>query len=172
MLEAQLLMEAALAAGTLLAGMAVAQGMPEGYKPPIKDVDWEGYKARVRAENNVRLIKEEEAGVPAKDVPNGIYGHSFSVSFDNPVPLFQKTAFQCFELHKTANGELVILGCVEEKAAELLKSGEFAAFRLYPEPYDNAVVPISLNFAHIIRSNNRMSRANGNYIEFDAKIPG
>jgi hypothetical protein len=42
--------------------------------------------------------------------------------------------------------------------------------RLYPEPYDDAIVPGVLYFRHIVRSNNRMSRGNGNFIEFDVKL--
>ncbi|MDZ7638475.1 MAG: hypothetical protein U5J83_09545 [Bryobacterales bacterium] len=155
-----------------LAAMAVASARPEGYKEPIEKVDWEGFKARIRAENSVRLITEGESGEPLSTVANGIYGHSFSPSFGNPVPLFYKSTFQCFELHKLPNGDQVILGCVTKQVAATLAAGEFATFRLFPEPYDDAVAPIVLNFKHIVRSNNRVSRDRGNYIEFDAKVSG
>jgi hypothetical protein len=158
------------AAALIGAFARVVEGMPEGYKPPVEQIDWEGFKARIRAENGVRLITEEESGEPLSKVANGIYGHSFSPSFDNPIPIFYRTSFQCFELHKLLNGESVILGCVTKDVAEKLKAGEFVSFRLYPEPYDTAVAPIVLNYKHIIRSNNKVSRHNGNYIEFDAKI--
>lgn len=161
---------AGVTALTGLAAMAVASARPEGYKEPIEKIDWEGFKARIRAENSVRRITEEESGEPFTTVANGIYGHSFSPSFDNPIPLFHKTSFQCFELHKLTNGERVILGCVTKDVAAKLEAGEFVTFRLFPEPYDNAVAPIVLNFKHIVRSNNKVARHNGNYIEFDAKI--
>ncbi|MCC7340100.1 MAG: hypothetical protein IT170_03355 [Bryobacterales bacterium] len=152
-----------------LAAMAVASARPEGYKEPIEKVDWEGFKARIRAENSVRCITEAESGEPFAKVGNGIYGHSYSPSFDNPVPLFYKSSFQCFELHKLTNGEQVILGCVTKETAAKLEAGEFVTLRLFPEPYDTSVAPVVLNFKHIIRSNNKVSRHNGNYIEFDIK---
>jgi hypothetical protein len=178
MADALLLFDGATVSGVTFAGTAlgmifaaiIVEGMPEGYKPPIESIDWQGYKARIRAENGVRLITEEEAGTPVATLANGIYGHTFSPAFNNPTPLFHRTSFQCFEMHKLLNGETAILGCVTKKVADLLNSGEFAAFQLYPEPYDEAVVPITLNFKHILRSNNRVSRNLGNYIEFDAKI--
>jgi hypothetical protein len=158
-------------AATLIGAFArVVEGMPEGYKPPVEQIEWEGFKARIRAENGVRLITEEEAGEPLSTLGNGIYGHSFSPSFDNPVPIFHRTSFQCFELHKLLNGESVILGCVTKDVADKLHAGEFVAFRLFPEPYDTAVSPVVLNYKHIIRSNNKVARHNGNYIEFDAKV--
>ena len=158
-------------AATLIGAFARAvEGMPEGYKPPVEQIDWEGFKARIRAEIGVRLITEEEAGEPLSKLANGTYGHSFSPSFDNPVPIFHRTSFQCFELHKLLNGESDILGFVTKDVADKLHAGEFVAFRLYPEPYDTAVSPVVLNYKHIIRSNNKVARHNGNYIEFDAKV--
>jgi len=83
--------------------------------------------------------------------------------------VFVDPAFQAFEYHRLADGEVVVLGCVRKKDAELLEAGEFAALRLYPEPYDDAVVPVAIAYKHVQRSNNKVARANGNYIEFDVK---
>ncbi|MCZ2157565.1 MAG: hypothetical protein LC114_27335 [Bryobacterales bacterium] len=153
-----------------LAAMAVASTRrPEGYQEPTEQIDWEGYKARIRAENSVRLIEEKETGLPVSELPNGLYGYTYSPSFDNPVPLFSKSSFQCFELHKLANGETVLLGCVTKDAAAKFASGEFLTLQLFPEPYADAVSPIALNYKYVIRSNNKVSRHNGNYIEFDVK---
>ncbi len=153
-----------------LAAMAVASTKrPEGYQEPVENIDWEGYKTRIRAENNVRIIEEKETGLPISELPNSLYGHSYSPSFDNPIPLFSKTSFQSFELHKLANGEVVILGCVTKDAAAKFASGEFVSLQLFPEPYADAVSPITLNYKYVIRSNNKVSRHNGNYIEFDVK---
>lgn len=162
---------AGVTALTGLAAMAVASSSkPEGYKAPIEAVDWEGFKARIRAENSVRSITEAESGEPFATVGNGIYGHSYSPCFDSPAPLFYKSGFQCFELHKLTNGDQVVLGCVTKEIAAKLEAGEFVTLRLFPEPYDTSVAPVVLNFKHIVRSNNKVSRHDGNYIEFDAKV--
>lgn len=158
-------------AGAVIAGMALAK-MPEGYKPPKAEVDWEGYKARCRAEHNVRVVTEEEAGTPIDQISPGVYGYSYSASFDNPVPVFVKPAFQAFEYHRLPDGEVVVLGCLRAQDAEKLEKGEFVALRLYPEPYDEALVPAAIHYKHVLRSNNKVSRENGNYIEFDVKREG
>jgi len=160
--------EYALITGAVMSGMALAK-MPEGFKAPIAEVDWEGFKTRCRAEHNVRAVTEEEAGIPVDRVTPGVYGYTYSASLDNPVPLFTKPAFQAFEYHRLPDGEVAVLGCVRTKEADLLKKGEFATIRLYPEPYDDAVTPVVIHYAHVLRSNNKVARANGNYIEFDVK---
>ncbi|MCW5965074.1 MAG: hypothetical protein KIT83_13625 [Bryobacterales bacterium] len=170
-MEVNLLAEFALMAGALVAGMAATK-MPEGYRPPIAEVDWEGFKDRCRAEHNVRVVTDEEAGVPVDRTTPGVYGYTFAASFDNPVPIFVKPAFQAFEFHRLPDGEVVVLGCVRAKDAELLEKGEFVSLRLVPEPSDEAVVPVTVHYKHIVRSNNKVSRANGNYIEFDVKREG
>lgn len=170
-MDLTLLAECAVLAGTMVAGMALAK-MPEGYKPPKEQIDWEGFKARCRAEHNVRVVTEEEAGTPVDRITPGVYGYSYSASFDNPVPVFVKPAFQAFEYHRLPGGEVAVLGCVRPKDGELLEKGEFVPLRLYPEPYDEAIVPVVVYYKHIVRSNNKVSRANGNYIEFDVKREG
>lgn len=167
-MDINLLAGYALYAGTVIAGMALAK-MPEGYKLPVREVDWEGAKARFRAEHNVRILDEEEAGKPVDTVSPGVYGFSYSASFDSPSPVFNKPSFQAFEYHRLPNGEIAALGCVRPAEAEKLEAGEFVSLRLYPEPYDEAVVPVVIYYRHIIRSNNKVSRSNGNFIEFDVK---
>lgn len=150
------------------AGMAITK-MPEGYRPPKAEVDWEGFKARCRAEHNVRVVTEEEAGTPIDRITNGVYGYSFSASFDTPSPVFVQPAFQAFEYHRLPNGDVAVLGCVRPEDGAKLEKGEFVTLRLYPEPYDEAVAPVVILYKHVVRSNNKVSRANGNYIEFDVK---
>lgn len=171
MIEVTLFAEYALTAGALIAGMALAK-MPEGYRPPKQEVDWDGAKARFRAEHNVRALGEEEAGKPVDTVTPGVYGFTYSASFSADVPLFVSPAFQAFEYHRLQDGEVVVLGCIQPKSAELLEKGEFVPLRLYPEPYDEAVVPVAIAYKHVVRSNNKVSRANGNYIELDVKREG
>jgi hypothetical protein len=171
MTDPTLLLTAAVAAGSLVAGMALAK-MPEGYKPPIEDIDWDAAKAKFRADHGVRPMDEEDAGKPVDTVTPGVYGFTYAASFSNPVPVFVKPSFQSFEYHRLPNGDVVVLGCVRKQDAELLEAGDFAAVRLYPEPYDDAVAPVAIAYKHIQRSNNKVSRASGNYIEFDVKRAG
>lgn len=167
-MEINFVAECLMYGAAVLAGMAITK-MPEGYKPPVQPVDWDGAKARFRAEHNVRAIDEEESGKPVESVSNGVYGFTYSAGFGTPSPLFSKPSFQAFEYHRLPDGEIAVLGCVRQQDADKLQAGEFVSLRLYPEPYDDAIVPTVIYFRHILRSNNRMSRANGNFIEFDVK---
>lgn len=171
-MDTNLAVELALSAGAIIAGMSLAKKMPEGYKPPVKNVDWAAEAARFRAEHKVQQLTEEHAGKPVADVPNGIYGFAYAPGFETPTPVFGKPSFQSFETHRLPNGDIAFLGCLRPAEAEKLNAGEFLTLRLYPEPYDDAVVPVVIYLRDVLRSNNRVSRGNGNFIEFDVKREG
>jgi hypothetical protein len=145
------------------------EGMPEGYKPPIEEVDFEGICKKYREENKVKLVDKEKTGFPLNETGSGIYGFTYSPSQRGPRPIFEKRGFQSFELHRLSDGREAIIGCVTKEDAEKLATGDFAAIKLYPEPYDNAVAPGLIFFDHIVRSNDKVSRGDGNFIEFDVK---
>lgn len=99
----------------------------------------------------LRLVTPEENGMPVDRLPEGVYGFTTSPSSDE-LPLFNKPIYQCTEIQKLKGGEVIFLGYLTKKEAEALESGaEPMAVDLYPEPYGEATVLVSIPDSRVDR---------------------
>jgi hypothetical protein len=109
------------------------------------------------------LVTDELVGVPLEALPDNVYGFTFSPLNEN-TPLFAKRVFQCFEIHRLADGEVEILGFLTPKEAQALREGrEELDVKLYPEPRDESTELVTVQLHRIIRAKPPV-RSDGNYM--------
>lgn len=101
----------------------------------------------LRAMNQVRLIEEKDEGSAVASLPNGVYG--FSYSPQQETPLFRDEKYQCFEVHKLADGNAHLIGFVTEQDAGRLSANEEAEVNLYPDLWNEAVKLVSIPFSRM-----------------------
>jgi len=114
----------------------------------------------------LRLVTPEENGMPVDRLPEGVYGFTTSPSSDE-LPLFTSPVFRCTEIHKPVGGPIHFLGYVSTKEAETFEAGiEPMALELYPEPYEEATVLVSIPDSRVDRRR-LPSRDHGNSMKMD-----
>src|ERR1043166_940605 len=87
----------------------------------------------LRAIHQVKLIDIADEGEPANRLPNGTYG--FTNAPQDEAPIFCQKMFQIFEVHKTSEGEVLIIGFISETEAQQLATtkDEFVSIELRSE---------------------------------------
>lgn len=118
----------------------------------------------LRKQHNLRPITAEEDGDAIAKLPNGIYGFTSSPGLPD-TPVYGKRIYQGFEMHKRGDGSMHLLGFLSPRDAALLRAGkQFVDIQLYPEPWEQATEPASVDLNHVIPSRKGASRSNGNYL--------
>jgi hypothetical protein len=117
----------------------------------------------IRKRHNLARVTPELEGMPIAQLPEGVYGYSFSQPSDE-MPLFAERNYQCFEWHKLPDGVIQVAGYAKPQEAETVAKGqEPIDFNLYPEPHGEAQILLTV-IGTRIRSAKPPSRTNGNYI--------
>ncbi|MGJ5814968.1 hypothetical protein [Paludibaculum fermentans] len=120
----------------------------------------------LRDANQLRAVNSQEEGTAIRHLPNGVYGFTGAPA-TNEIPLFSKPVFECFEVQKRADGELVFVGYVTEKEKQTIEQGlEPVVADLYPEPHGEAVQLISIPGTRVDRRR-PPTRDNGNSMKVD-----
>ena len=105
----------------------------------------------LRTRHGVRALTNDEEGHNVKLLPTGIYGFTGAPAAPE-LPVFIQPIVRCTEVHKTADGEIYLIGYVEAAQAELIEGGsEPVRASLYPEPRDKATTLIALPMSRIDR---------------------
>jgi len=106
---------------------------------------------KLRAERHLRPLESAEQGTPVRDLPPGVYGFTWSPSFESS-PLFAKHSWRSFEFHKLADGSAAIVGCVSAADAAHVREESAAKIMLYPEPWQDAQELVSIPLERMGRS--------------------
>lgn len=117
--------------------------------------------AHLRSERNLRALTPEEEGNPVSVLPAGIYGFTYSPSFEL-TPLFASKRFRNFEYHKLADGSVELVGYVTAVEAEHVRSGVGGfEVQLYPDPTAESNQLASLPMDRLARTSQRQAREGG-----------
>jgi hypothetical protein len=120
----------------------------------------------LRETNALKLIAADQEGVSLGQLPNGIYGYTYS-PISEETPLFATKAFQSFEVHKLADGRVRVIGFVREQEQRSIAAGdEPVEFNLYPAPHGESNKIIAIEASRIARAK-APSRIDGNYMRID-----
>jgi hypothetical protein len=133
--------------------------MASSQVPPRTELEIEA----IRTRNHLQRVTPELEGLSLAQMPDGIYGYSFS-SASAESPLFSTRQFQSFEWHKLQDGTIQVLGFAKpEEAAAVNADREPVDFNLYPDPHgpSNQLVCVPLSR---IRRAKPPSRSEGNYL--------
>lgn len=103
-------------------------------------------RAALRAEHGVRLIEPAEEGFSIDQLPEGVFGFSYSPAI--AAPLFAAFRYRTYEMHRLAGGEAVIVGFVATAdAARLSNATSLVEITLFHDADDQAtalvVIPCS-----------------------------
>lgn len=103
----------------------------------------------LRTRHGVRALSNEEEGHDIKQLPAGVYGFTGAPAAPEQ-PVFIHPIARCTEVHKTADGEIYLIGYVEPADAKSIESGlEPLHVSLFPEPHDKATALIALALSRI-----------------------
>ena len=119
-------------------------------------------RERYRVEHKVRLVSEADEGAAFAHLPNGVYGFTYAPATETPI--FQRKSYHSFEVHKLPDGSGQLISyCTAEDAAKLDGKGEFD-ITIYPDPWENATVPVSIPFDWVYTNLYKPVRRDGNAI--------
>lgn len=117
----------------------------------LSTVSSSGLEARkaLRATHGVRLVEPSEEGFGVDQLPNGVFGFTYSPAV--AAPLFSTHRYRTFEMHRLADGEAVIVGFVSAaEAAQLVAATEPLDLKLFHEPDGSADTLIAVPCARIL----------------------
>ena len=121
----------------------------------------ENERAALRAKHQVRTLTDLEDGTGLHRLPHGVYGFTYAPG-PKDTPLFQTSRPQAFEMHKLADGTVVLVGYVTgELAARIESDRQPLEVRLFPAPRDEANTLVSLPLARLIRYREFSTRDGG-----------
>jgi hypothetical protein len=114
----------------------------------------------------VRLITEKEEGNDLSRLPEGVYGYT-SAPGANELPVFLKPIYRCFEVHRTAGGDIQYVGYLTEKEYQAFQAGaEPVVVNLYPEPHGESGKLVAIPLSRIDRTK-PPSRDEGNWLRLE-----
>jgi hypothetical protein len=107
----------------------------------------------IRAARKLRALTEDESGDGVDNLPNGVYGFTYSPALEN-FPLFKDRDLRSYEGHKLVDGGVVLLGFLTAADKKLFEeTKETATIHLFAEPKDDAdelvSVPMSRVLGHV-----------------------
>jgi len=121
---------------------------------------------QLRAQHQVRLIEPGQQGSALSRLPAGIYGFTYSPG-NEIVPLFAKSDYHSFEIHKATDGEGYVLGFVTpEEAGKLESMAQGAPVRMYPSPWESSQILVSVPLSRMATSKRGLPREDGNPLPF------
>ena len=116
---------------------------------------------QLRAAHRVRLVDDAEEGFAADRLPNGVYGFTYAPA-EASIPLFVKKNWHSFEIHKLEDGEILLVGFVTAKEAEMIRSGQQGEVILFPDPWEESKELVSVPMSRALPAKKGPSREGGN----------
>ncbi len=121
----------------------------------------EDRRAALRASHQVRILTDSEEGSGVYRLPAGVYGFTYAPLLDN-FPLFQTSRLKTFEIHKLADGSIVLVGFVNEQAAsELENAADEIRARLFPDAREDAATLVAIPLSRVNRIKEHSTRTTG-----------
>jgi len=117
----------------------------------ITNIDGSGMQAReaLRQRHGVRLVEPEEEGASVRELPDGVYGFTYSPAI--AAPLFRTFRYRAFEMHRVS-GEALIVGFMSAgDAARLAAGGDADPVRLHHDRGADADTLVVVPYARIAR---------------------
>lgn len=110
-----------------------------------------GLEARsaLRAAHRVRLIEPAEEGFAVEQLPDGVFGFTYSPAI--AAPMFMVHRYRTYEMHRIAGGEAIIIGFVPAaEAARVSSATEPVDIALFHDAEGTADTLIAVPYSRII----------------------
>lgn len=108
----------------------------------------------LRRQHGVRLVDWKEDGTGVHKLPAGVYGYTYSPGLPQ-TPLFGKSGAHMFEVHKAADGGILLIGYVTREAASQ------SDLALYPGKRGAATQAIAVPMRRVIHLKQSTYRETG-----------
>lgn len=116
----------------------------------------------LRKERGLRIVSDQEAGTDAFQLPNGVYGFTYSPAFEE-MPLFAKKPYHSFEVHRLNDGRIHLLGFVTPETKEKIQSkAGMVEASVYPDSYGTSTALVSIDVADLKPAKKAITREDGN----------
>lgn len=103
----------------------------------------------LRTLHQVRVVNEGEEGVGVDALPGGVYGYTYSPGLPNS-PIFAARRYRTYEIHKLANGEILLAAfATKDDAAALSSAREDLTLQVHPEPENGRDTLVMVPYARI-----------------------
>jgi hypothetical protein len=110
----------------------------------------ESARETLRREHGVRLVRAEEEGAAAEDLPTGTYGFTGSPLLASP--LFAVRRYRNFEVHRLAGGPALVGFVTAADAAKLTRGPNAAvSIQVFPDAEGEATTIVSLSYDRVIQ---------------------
>jgi hypothetical protein len=104
---------------------------------------------RLRRAHGVRAVTEKEEGTGVDQLPDGVYGFTYSPGLRN-APLFAVKRYRSYEIHKRAGGEPFVIAFADSDTARRIASASDAAnVCVQPDFTDAASVLVEIPYSRI-----------------------
>ncbi len=115
----------------------------------------------LRIRHGVRAVTSQEEGHDVKSLPAGVYGFTGAPAAPE-LPLFTQPIVRSTEVHKTANGEIYLIGYVRPAEAQTIENGsEPVRVDLFPDPREESATLVAVPMSRIDQRH-PPSRSGGN----------
>lgn len=118
--------------------------------PQLLTKETETQFADIRAPRNLRIVDATEDGTGCDQLPNGVYGYTYS-PFEDNFPFFVQRELRNYESHKTQDGEVVVIGFLTVEEKSRFDGQDDATIHLFPEPNGDATEIVSLSSKRVVR---------------------
>jgi len=103
----------------------------------------------LRQRNQVRIVDAAEEGSGVNVLPNGVFGFTYSPALPN-APLFAARRYRSYETHKTAAGDVFVIGFASaEDATRLQSSLEDVTILIQPQAEENRTTLVEIPYSRI-----------------------
>ncbi len=120
----------------------------------------------LRDASQLRLVTTKEEGTDIGHLPAGVFGFTGAPAAVE-IPVFIRPYFECFEIHKLADGQTAWVGYVTAQERTLLEAErEAITLDLYPDPHGQAVCLVRVPATRVERRKSP-TRDNGNSMRMD-----
>jgi hypothetical protein len=115
--------------------------------PPTPETD--APRTRLRQLHGVRRVEPHEEGFAAENLPPGIFGFTGSPALASP--LFAEQRYRNFEVHRTADGDVVLIAFVTSVDAQQLAASTGPVRVLaFPDAEGEASVAVAISYSRIV----------------------
>jgi hypothetical protein len=104
----------------------------------------------LRQHHRVRLVEPAEEGTSALELPDGVYGFTYSPAIASP--LFRTFRARSFEVHRVAGGGTLIVAFASQADAERLRQApEALALTVFHDRVAEANTLVTVPYAWIVK---------------------
>jgi hypothetical protein len=106
---------------------------------------------QMRAAHRVVPVSKEDEGTGFKKIANSVYGFTYAPGSED-FGLFLKQPRQSYEVHKLADGTMLILGYTTAEYAAKLESAGAQEIHLYPERREEFSVLVAVPHGRMVNA--------------------